>query len=70
MLIKPAQQSPVLRGLLLTEMGLLTSVETCRTSGLSVYGIAVFIAGLSTEINTLRTGDADLRFYVTTVKDG
>ena len=23
-----------------------------------------------TELNTLRTGDADLRFYITTVQDG
>jgi len=56
MLIKPAQQSPVLRGLLLTEMGLLTSVETCRTSGLSVYGIAVFIAGYQRQFYSLLSG--------------
>jgi len=25
---------------------------------------------LSSSINTVRTGDADLRFYITTVQDG
>jgi hypothetical protein len=45
MLIKPAQKRPVLRGPLLKEMGTLISVEMCRTSGLLVCTIAVFITG-------------------------
>jgi len=28
------------------------------------------IAEVMTDLNTLRTGDADLRFYITTVQDG
>ena len=28
------------------------------------------IAGLRSLVNTVRTGDADLRFYITTVQDG
>jgi hypothetical protein len=30
---------------------------------------AIYISDI-TEVNTLRTGDADLRFYITTVQDG
>ena len=26
--------------------------------------------GVTDKLNTLRTGDADLRFYITTVQDG
>jgi len=56
MLIKPAQQRPVLRGPLLTEMGSLTSVEMCRTSGLSVYGISVFKARYQRRLYSLLSG--------------
>jgi len=28
------------------------------------------VKGIHKEINTLRTGDADLRLYITTVQDG
>ena len=33
-----------------------------------VYGLPRLIFLMS--VNTLRTGDADLRFYITTVQDG
>ena len=39
---------------------------------ISVQGLDLYCAGrkFSLLFNTLRTGDADLRFYITTVQDG
>ena len=34
------------------------------------YGIHESGGHLSRNINTMRTGDVDLRFYITTVQDG
>ena len=61
------------------DYGCLVQHETCRfldyynkglcTDGLCHFTYCINITG-KTNINTLRTGDADLRFYITTVQDG
>jgi len=40
-----------------------TTITDSRKAYLNIYYNKIYF-------NTLRTGDADLRFYITTVKDG
>jgi len=51
----------------------LAEKSTSENVKIAVFSAEVFLLGYALEpnaINTLRTGDADLRFYVTTVQDG
>ena len=47
--------------------------ETTSLLVILSYGLSSIVSQLQTRhfhFNTLRTGDADLRFYITTVQDG
>ena len=46
------------------------AVTVLHTECSPAFGINELLAASAEEINTLRTGDADLRFYITTVQDG
>jgi len=58
------------------KLSLITVVARVKksTSGKTPYLVAKFQSELNVDyhapVNTLRTGDADLRFYITTVQDG
>ena len=47
---------------------MLHRVVGCVVADVSKVYVASFFEGSG--VNTLRTGDADLRFYITTVQDG
>jgi len=44
--------------------------ETPNVTPKRVTRIGLLYNGIRVVVNTLRTGDADLRFYVTTVQEG
>jgi len=46
------------------------TAPTCFGAVTPSSGSALFVLAKVTVVNTMRTGDADLRFYVTTVQDG
>jgi len=57
-----------------TESNLTSSSKVVPSVQRSLYAVALYgiqsIFLKSHSVNTLRTGDADLRFYITTVQDG
>jgi len=52
---------------MLDTQGYIYTLGICNTYS---FAPATMVARTRLNVNTLRTGDADLRFYITTVQDG